>query len=49
MLKDFFSQNDIAFLENESLKNHSTFKVGGNADFIAMPKDIKQVSLLLRH
>lgn len=48
MLREFFKENNIAFLENESMKNHTTFKVGGNADFIAMPKNLEQASITLK-
>ena len=48
MLKTFFEDNKINFLENESLKKHTTFKVGGEAKFIALPSDCEQVAVLLR-
>ncbi|MEG0092197.1 MAG: FAD-binding protein, partial [Oscillospiraceae bacterium] len=48
MLKEFFMENDIDFLERESLKNHTTFKVGGDADYIVMPKTVEQVMVLLK-
>ena len=48
MLKTFLTENNIQFLENESLKKHTTFKVGGNADFIAMPQDRQQAVKLLK-
>ena len=48
MLKTFLTENNIQFLENESLKKHTTFKVGGNADFIAMPQDKQQAVKLLK-
>ena len=48
MLKTFFTENNIPFLENESLKKHTTFKVGGNADFIALPEDKFQAVKLLK-
>ena len=48
MLKTFLTENNIDFLENESLKKHTTFKVGGNADFIAMPQDKQQAVKLLK-
>ena len=43
MLKSFFEQNKIQYLENESLKKHTTFKVGGEARYMAFPYDAKQV------
>ena len=48
MLKTFFTENNIPSLENESLKKHTTFKVGGNADFIAFPEDKFQAVKLLK-
>lgn len=47
MLKTFFENNNIQYLENESLKKHTTFKVGGEAKFIALPSSAKQVIKLL--
>ncbi|MEG1800819.1 MAG: UDP-N-acetylmuramate dehydrogenase [Oscillospiraceae bacterium] len=48
MLKEFFEENGIDFLEKESLKNHTTFKVGGRADFIVIPKNSEQIIALLK-
>ena len=48
MIKTFLQENEIPFVENESLKKHTTFKVGGNADFIAMPQDKQQAVKLLK-
>ncbi|MBR2504234.1 MAG: UDP-N-acetylmuramate dehydrogenase [Oscillospiraceae bacterium] len=48
MLKTFFEENNIKYLENESLKKHTTFKVGGEAKFIALPSDCEQAVVLLR-
>jgi len=47
MLNTFFNENNIQFLENESLKKHTTFKVGGNAKYVAMPATKEQAALLL--
>ena len=47
MIKTFLQENNIQFLENESLKKHITFKVGGNADFIALPSTTSQAIQLL--
>ncbi len=49
MLDNFFTENEISYLENESLKKHNTFKVGGEARYIAFPNDEKQVITLLKH
>ena len=48
MLKTFLTENNIPFLENESLKKHTTFKVGGNASFVALPEDKFQAVKLLK-
>ena len=49
MLDNFFTENEISYLENESLKKHNTFKVGGEARYIAFPNDEKQVITILKH
>ena len=41
------SYNGI-FLQNESLKDKTTFKIGGNASFFASPSDIKSLIYLLQ-
>lgn len=48
MIRDFLQKNQIQFLQDESLKKHITFKVGGNAKFVAMPNTKHQVISLLR-
>lgn len=48
MVKDFFLENNITFSENESLKKHTTFKIGGNAKFIAWPSSEQQAVILLK-
>ena len=47
MLDTFLKDNNIDFLQNESLKKHTTFKVGGDAKYIAMPKTVQQAADLL--
>lgn len=49
MIKTFLQENQISFLENESLKKHTTFKVGGNAKIIAMPDDTDKAVKLIRY
>ncbi len=34
-------------LIDEPLKNHTTFKIGGNADFVALPENKEEVSLVI--
>ncbi|MBQ8604473.1 MAG: UDP-N-acetylmuramate dehydrogenase [Oscillospiraceae bacterium] len=48
MLKNFLLQNEIAAHFDESLKKHTTFRVGGNAMCIAMPDTAEKASLLLK-
>ena len=36
------------FLENEPLKKHTSFKIGGNADIIIFPKNEKTLNILLK-
>jgi len=42
-ITDFFEKNKIKYLENEPLKKFSTFKIGGNADYILFPSDINEI------
>lgn len=39
--KDFLNENQI--LINEPMKKHTTFKTGGNADLLLLPKNIEQI------
>ncbi len=48
MLKEFFINNEIQFQENESMKKHTTFKVGGNADFIIYPENIDKIKKAIK-
>ena len=47
MLKTFLTENNIQFLENESLKKHTTFKVGGKARVFAEPENAETLQFLL--
>ncbi|MFV0351114.1 MAG: UDP-N-acetylmuramate dehydrogenase [Oscillospiraceae bacterium] len=38
-----FKEANIDFVQNEPLKNHSTFKIGGLAAFFVSPKNIQEV------
>lgn len=40
---------NIEFKENESLKKHTTFKIGGRARFYVLPKNIKQLKKTIKH
>lgn len=49
MLKNFLEQNKIEAHFNESLKKHTTFKVGGNAFCIAEPDNSEKARLLIKY
>ncbi|MBR4035702.1 MAG: UDP-N-acetylmuramate dehydrogenase [Oscillospiraceae bacterium] len=48
MIKSFLSVNHIDAHFDESMKKHTTFKVGGNAMCIAMPDSIEKAALLVK-
>ena len=48
MLKKFLSENEIAAHFDESLKKHTTFKVGGNAMCIATPDTAEKAARLIK-
>ena len=51
ILKDliaFLEKENIKFTENESMKNHTTFKVGGNASVMIFPKSESEVSSVVK-
>ena len=48
MLRNFLEQNNIQALYNESLKKHTSFKVGGNALCIASPDSEEKASELIK-
>ncbi len=41
---NFLKQNNINFALNEPMKNHTSFKIGGNADIFISPKNINECS-----
>ena len=43
ILKAELTQNGIGFLENEIMKNHTTFKIGGAADIFVALNDISKL------
>jgi UDP-N-acetylmuramate dehydrogenase len=47
LLKEYLEQIDCAFLENESMKEHITFKVGGPADLFIKPVSQDQCARVL--
>lgn len=40
---NLLKENGIAFLTNEVMKNHTTFKIGGKADFYILPETEEQL------
>ncbi len=48
MLKKFLSENSIAAHFDESMKKHTTFRVGGNAMCIAMPDTDEKAAKLIK-
>lgn len=48
MLEQFLRQNDISAVFNESMKKHTTFKVGGNAACVAMPDSVEKRRALIK-
>lgn len=43
-LVNFLEKQNIKFLENEPMKNHTTFKVGGNAAVMVFPESEEEIS-----
>ncbi len=43
-VKQFLTENRIEFRENEPMKKHTTFKIGGNADFWVAPKTVEDTA-----
>ena len=48
MVKNFLIENNITAYFDESMKKHTTFKVGGNAVCIAMPDTVEKASALIK-
>lgn len=48
MLKQKLCAVTKEVLENQSMKEYTTFKIGGNADFLVQPSDEKQITDILR-
>ena len=47
LLKEHLNQLACDFLENEPMKDHITFKVGGNADVFVKPSTVEQCASVL--
>ena len=48
LLKQRMDECGIEYRLMEDLKNHTTFKIGGNADIFAVPHSIGELSFLLK-
>lgn len=51
-LSEFYDEminNGIEILENEPLKKHTTFKIGGKARYFAIPKSEQEIALILKY
>lgn len=46
-VKQILEKENIKFLINEPMKNHTTFRIGGPADFLALPRNEEEILLLL--
>lgn len=46
-LKAFLNDNKIPFTQNEAMKKHTTFKIGGAADIFTQPNSVEQLSLIV--
>ena len=49
MVKKFLEENNITAYYDESMKKYTTFKVGGNAECIAMPDTVEKAALLVKY
>ena len=49
MIENFLIENKIKYLKDESLKKHTTFKVGGKADFVVSPSNLSVLSILIKY
>ena len=42
------SKNEIEYKTNEALSKYSTFKIGGNADLVILPRSVEALISVLR-
>ena len=49
MIENFLIDNKSKYLKDESLKKHTTFKVGGKADFVVSPSNLSVLSKLIKY
>ncbi len=45
----FIAKIDVEFCEDESLSKHTTFKIGGPADFFVKPSSLEQISEIVKY
>ena len=45
---DFVKNSNIEYLENELMKKHTTFKIGGNARLMVFPTNTNQISSIVK-
>jgi len=45
LLKELIGKENVS--TNEPMKNHTSFKVGGNADILVMPEDAEQLKRIM--
>ncbi len=48
-LISFCEKNNLCFLKNEPMKNHSTFKIGGNASCVVFPKSSFEIQTIYKY
>lgn len=49
VLVDFLQENNIDFLREKSMKDYTTFKIGGNANFVILPDCVEKVSIIVKY
>ena len=45
---EFAKQNGIAYVTDEPMSKHTTFKIGGNAKLMVMPKSSDEIAMLVK-
>lgn len=48
-IKEFLEKENIDFVEHEELVKHTTYKIGGQCDFFALPSSIESLVNLLKY
>lgn len=47
-MKDFLDRNKISYFLNEPLKNHTSFKIGGETEYFILPKNESELCAVIR-